>query len=150
VTFPVEVVLKGRDFAVTESVSVAHGDPSTWGEEAVREVLVTVLRAIDRVEHPDAPPDRPVSLRGFSWIVEPANPASPDTRSPGPGTRSPGPDTRSPGPSGPGAGEVVLAIEIPMGAAVAGPFAIGQEALESMISRIVLAERTQARPQTIH
>lgn len=126
--------MKGRDFAVTESVSVSHGEPSTWNEEAVREVLVAVLRAIDRVEHPDAPPDRPVSLRGFSWIVEPANPVSPDTR--------------SPGPSGPG--DVVLAIEIPMGAAVAGPFTIGQAALESMISRIVLAERTRARRQTIH
>ena len=128
-TFQVEVVLKGRDFAVTESVSVAHGDPSSWDVAAVRDVLVAILRAIDRVEHPDAPPNRPVSLRGFSWIVEPATP-------------------RSSGPSGPE--EVVLAIEIPMGAAVAGPFAVGQAALEALITRIVHAERSQARPQTIH
>lgn len=119
-TFHVDIVLKGRDFAVTEAVSIPHGDPSTWGEAAVKDLLVGVLRAIDRVEHPDAPPDRPVSLRGFSWIVEPAE------------------------------DKVVLAIEIPMGAAVAGPFAIPQHDLTSLIGRVVQAERAQVSPQTVH
>jgi hypothetical protein len=48
-----------------------------------------------------------VALRGFSWIVE---------------------------PTGHG---VVIAIEIPMGAAVAGPFDIPQARLDSMISRVL-------------
>ena len=50
-----------------------------------------------------------VALRGFSWIVEPV-------------------------------GEhVVIAIEIPMGAAVAGPFAIDRTRLDAMIRRVIAA-----------
>ena len=50
-----------------------------------------------------------VALRGFSWIAEPT-------------------------PRG-----VVIAIEIAMGAAVAGPFDIPQPQLDRMISRVVAA-----------
>ena len=53
--------------------------------------------------------ERYVALRGFSWIVEPAT-----------------------------AG-VVIAIEIPSGAAVAGPFDIAQAALDRLISRAIAA-----------
>jgi len=56
-----------------------------------------------------------VALRGFSWIVEPT------------------------------AGGVVIAIEIPTGAAVAGPFDIAQPKLNAMIAR-VLAAAAPARP----
>jgi hypothetical protein len=56
-----------------------------------------------------------VALRGFSWIVEPAR------------------------------GGVVIAIEIPTGAAVAGPFAIPQGKLNSLITR-VLAAAAPSRP----
>lgn len=52
---------------------------------------------------------RHVALRGFSWIVEPLG------------------------------DEVVIAIEIPMGAAVAGPFAIDQGRLDQMIRRVIAA-----------
>ena len=118
-TFNVEVVLKGRDFAVTQPVSVAHGDPSSWSDEAVRDVLVEILRAIGRAENPGAA-DRAIVLQGFSWIVEPAENAC------------------------------VIAIEIPMGAAVAGPFAIGQAELDAMISRVLRAERQSVAPRTVH
>jgi hypothetical protein len=57
---------------------------------------------------------------GFSWIVEPAEKAS------------------------------VIAIEIPMGAAVAGPFAIGHAELDAMISRVLRAERQAVAPRTVH
>jgi len=50
-----------------------------------------------------------VALRGFSWIVEPV------------------------------ADGVVIAIEIPMGAAVAGPFAIPQPRLDDLIRRVIAA-----------
>jgi hypothetical protein len=50
---------------------------------------------------------RHVALRGFSWIVEPLG------------------------------HEVIIAIEIPMGAAVAGPFAIDPERLDEMIRRVI-------------
>ncbi len=53
--------------------------------------------------------ERFVALRGFSWIVEPA------------------------------AGGVVIAIEIPSGAVVAGPFDIPQSRLDALITRVVSA-----------
>ena len=55
--------------------------------------------------------DRYVALRGFSWIVEPTSEG------------------------------VVIAIEIPMGAAVAGPFDIDQPRLDGMINRVMAAAR---------
>jgi hypothetical protein len=59
--------------------------------------------------------ERFVALRGFSWIVEPT-------------------------PDG-----VVIAIEIPSGAAVAGPFRMEQRKLDAMITR-VLAAAAPTRP----
>lgn len=58
---------------------------------------------------------RYVALRGFSWIVEPTK------------------------------GGVVIALEIPTGAAVAGPFDIPQAKLDSLINRVLTAARP-ARP----
>lgn len=55
--------------------------------------------------------DRHVALRGFSWIVEPTE------------------------------GGVVIALEIPMGAAVAGPFDIPQQRLDSLITRAIATAR---------
>lgn len=120
-TFPVEIVLKGRDSAVTAALSVPVAEPASWDDAAVREVLVEILRAIDRAEHPDTASQSDVTLRGFSWIVEPSE------------------------------GQVVVAIEIPMGAAVAGPFAIAQTELDARISRVLKAERERSgAPATIH
>ena len=61
---------------------------------------------------------RHVALRGFSWIVEPMG------------------------------SDVVIAIEIPMGAAVAGPFAIDPQRLDEMIRRVIAA--AAAPGPTIH
>ena len=55
--------------------------------------------------------ERYVALRGFSWIVEPSS------------------------------GGVVIAIEIPSGAAVAGPFRIEQARLDRLISQVIAAAR---------
>jgi hypothetical protein len=52
-----------------------------------------------------------VALRGFSWIVEPTSDG------------------------------VVIAIEIPSGAAVAGPFRIDQPRLDRLITRVIAAAR---------
>lgn len=119
-TFPVEVVLKGRDVAVNESVSVPHGEPGTWDDGAVRAVLVEVLRALDRVQNPATWQERTVLLQGFSWIVESVD------------------------------GGVVIAIEIPAGAVVAGPFAIAQGDLDAMIGRVLRAERVGVPRPTVH
>jgi len=61
---------------------------------------------------------RHVALRGFSWIVEPMG------------------------------SDVVIAIEIPTGAAVAGPFAIDPQRLDEMIRRVIAA--AAAPGPTIH
>ena len=118
--FNVEVVLKNRDSAVTESLSVSHGAPATWDEGAVYDVLTETLRAIDRAQNPSAPRDRAVMLTGFSWIVEPAD------------------------------DQVILAIEIPMGAAVAGPFATSQSVLDALVSNVVRMERNKTSPTVVH
>ena len=64
--------------------------------------------------------DRAVVLTGFSWIVEPLG------------------------------DDVVLAMEIPMGAAVAGPFHVSQARLEALIGNVLRLEREKASPTTIH
>ncbi|HVD92201.1 MAG TPA: hypothetical protein VNC21_07965 [Vicinamibacterales bacterium] len=63
-------------------------------------------------------PGRHVALRGFSWIVEPMGE------------------------------DVVIAIEIPTGAAVAGPFAIEPRRLDEMIRRVIASAASPG--PTIH
>ena len=106
-TFDVEIVLRDRDYAVTERIR-QPGEPRAWTDAVVADVLREMLLAIDRAKNPGAI-DRHVALRGFSWIVEPVE------------------------------GGVVIAIEIPSGAAVAGPFDIDQPALDRMITRVLTA-----------
>lgn len=108
--FNVEIVLRERDYAVTEQVRHDGNDASEWTELDVEGVLKAMLHAIDRVKNPGVEP-RPVSLRGFSWIVEPT------------------------------AAGVVIAMEITSGAAVAGPFAIEQPRLDTLITRVLDAAR---------
>jgi hypothetical protein len=68
--FNVEIVLRERDYAVTEQVHHTGNDAAEWTELDVEGVLKAMLLAIDRVKNPGGEP-RPVRLRGFSWIVEP-------------------------------------------------------------------------------
>jgi hypothetical protein len=68
--FNVEIVLRERDYAVTEQIEHDGNAPSAWTELDVEGVLKSMLLAIDRVKNPGGEP-REVRLRGFSWIVEP-------------------------------------------------------------------------------
>jgi hypothetical protein len=111
--FDIEIVLRESDRAVTERASHPVA-PAAWDDADVRDVLKMILEAIDRAKHPHGP-ERPASLRGFSWIVEPFDSAQ----------------------DRPSDGQVVIAIEIPMGAAVAGPFDIAQDRLTAMIGRAI-------------
>ena|SRR5688572_4513744 len=110
ITFDVEIVLRERDYAVTERVDHAGNEPPGWTEQDVESVLKAILLAIDRVKNPGTD-SRYVALRGFSWIVEPTSEG------------------------------VVIAIEIPSGAAVAGPFGIEQPRLDRLITRVLAAAR---------
>jgi hypothetical protein len=109
-TFTIEIVLRESDDAVTENLS-HPATPRDWTVDDVREILKKMLTTIDRAKNPDAPL-RDVTLRGFSWIVEPSG------------------------------GKVVIAIEIPMGAAVAGPFDTDERRLTSLITQALAAPTT--------
>jgi hypothetical protein len=114
-TFEVEIVLRDRNYAVTEQIEHRGRAPAEWTDDDVEQVLKQILLAIDRVKNPAAE-QRYVALRGFSWIVEPV-----------------------------AQGGVVIAIEIPTGAAVAGPFAIDRTVLDGAIMR-VLARAAPVKP----
>lgn len=111
--YAIEVVLRERDFAVTEEVLTASA-PRAWTEVDMAEVLREILGAIDRAKNPGTAGTRQIALRGFSWIVEPAE------------------------------GGVVIAVEIPMGAAVAGPFDADQQQLDALITSTLQRQPTLA------
>lgn len=115
-TVSVDIWLRGQDFATTASLDGIARAPGDWIDEDVRTVLEGMLRAMDRLKRPGEA-DRAISLRGLSWIVNPYD-----------------------------GGGVVIAIEITMGAAIAGPFAIDKTTLETMIARVIASHA--ARPST--
>jgi hypothetical protein len=106
-TVPVDVWLRGTDFATTETIEGIARVPSEWTDADVRQVLEGMLRALDRRRRPGEA-DRGIALRGLSWIVNPYE-----------------------------EGGVVVAIEIAIGAAIAGPIDIDKTTLELMIARIL-------------
>jgi hypothetical protein len=114
---PVEIWLRGNDFATTDSIDGILAPPTDWTDHDVRAVLEGMLRAMDRRKRPGEPM-REVTLRGLSWIVNAYE-----------------------------SGGVVIAIEITMGAAVAGPFDIDQVALDAKIKRVLASP---APPATVH
>ena len=108
----IEVWLRGNDFATTDTVDVALGPARGWTDADVRVLLKELLRAVDRAKTPEADRDRPVALRGFSWIVSPFE-----------------------------GGGFTVAVEIQLGAAAAGPFDVDQSELEASITRVMAADR---------
>ncbi len=120
--FQVDIWLRGDHHATTETVAGLQRQPAEWTDEDVRFVLETMLRRMDRLKTPEGADDRVVQLRGLSWIVNPFEQG------------------------------VVIAIEITLGAAVAGPFVIDKAQLEGMIGRVLASP---PRPmvdagQTVH
>ena len=108
-TVHVDVWLRGEDVATTVAIEGLKREPKEWTDDDVRLVLEGMLQAMRRLKHPNDA-ERPIALRGLSWIVNPYED-----------------------------GGVVIAIEITMGAAIAGPFDIEQAVLETMISRVLVA-----------
>ena len=115
-TVQVDIWLRGNDFATTATIEGVAREPKTWTDDDVRVILEGMLRAMDRLKHPHED-ERVIALRGLSWIVNPFDD-----------------------------GGVVIAIEITLGAAIAGPFDIEKSALETMIGRILA--RPEAPPST--
>jgi hypothetical protein len=108
----VDVWLRGDIHATTHAVPGVAREPRAWTDADVTHLLVGMLRAMKRASDPGADPDQPIILRGFSWIVNPYD-----------------------------AGGVVVAIEMSLGAAVAGPFDVPERELNEKIQRVLDAER---------
>ena len=116
---PVDVWLRGTDFAQTTSFEGPGCPPTEWTDDDVQRVLEGMLRTMDRQKNPDAG-ERTIALRGLSWIVNPYE-----------------------------EGGVVIAIEITLGAAIAGPFDVDQASLEALITR-ALAPRGAPTSTSVH
>ena len=109
---PLDIWLRGTNHATSDVIRPVARDPRVWNDEDIQAVLVGMLRALDRASNPEVDADRPVALRGFSWIVNPFE-----------------------------TGGVVIALELSLGAVVAGPFDIPERDLSTMIARVVAADR---------
>jgi hypothetical protein len=116
----VDVWLRGQDFATTRAIAGVTRDPASWTDEDVRTVLQGMLRAMHELKHPGED-IREIALRGLSWIVNPFE-----------------------------EGGVVIAIEITMGAAVAGPFEIDKTALETIIARVMMRPVAPPSSDLVH
>lgn len=117
--FKVDIWLRGDNHATTEVIAPVPREPRAWTDADLVSVLEGMLRALQRAGRPDATPDRPVSLRGFSWIVSPFE-----------------------------TGGVVIALELTLGAVVAGPFDVPERDLTARIERVIGAQRATPAPAT--
>jgi hypothetical protein len=104
----VDVWLRGDNHATTYVITSLGGEPGSWTESDVSAVLVSMLRTLERARNPEVPVDRPIALRGFSWIVNPFD-----------------------------EGGVVIALELSLGAIVAGPFNIAERDLSILIQNAI-------------
>jgi hypothetical protein len=116
----VDIWLRGTTAATTRSIEGIPREPAAWIDDDVRAVLEGMLHAMDEAKNPGQV-KRVAALRGFSWIVNPYD-----------------------------EGGVVIAIEMTLGAAVAGPFAIEQSRLETMIGRVMNARSPASGSATVH
>ena len=116
----VDIWLRGDHTATTRNIEGVVHEPAIWTDDDVKAVLEGMLLEMHRLKHP-GDSEPYVALRGISWIVNPYE-----------------------------GGGVVIAIEITLGAAIAGPFNIDKQALEQMITRVLAQARGAAAATTIH
>lgn len=102
----VDVWVRGRTDATTQRVIGIEGDPEEWSDEDVKKLLEGMLLALQRTSDPTGEPPE-ITLRGFSWIVSPAQ------------------------------GGVLVHLEMQLGTVSAGPFTIDEQRLTDMISRVI-------------
>jgi hypothetical protein len=102
----VDVWVRGRQDATTERIADVDNDASSWTDEDVKNLLEGMLLALERTNNPGGVPPE-VTLRGFSWIVSPAD------------------------------NGVLVHLEMQLGTVSAGPFPIGEQPLTEMISRVI-------------
>lgn len=118
--FPVDIWLRGDHTATTRHISGIDREPAAWTDDDVRAMLEGMLYEMHRLKHPEIA-EPYVALRSLSWIVNPYQD-----------------------------GGVVVAIEISLGAAIAGPFKVDQQSLEGMIARVLTQARAGGASSTVH
>ena len=118
-TVSVDIWLRGTEHATTKTIDGLPREPPAWTDDDVRLVLEGMLRVMAQLKQPGGEP-KTIALRGLSWIVNPYEESG-----------------------------VVIAIEITLGAAIAGPFDIDKSALEAMITR-VMAPPAAPPSATVH
>jgi hypothetical protein len=120
---PLDIWLRGDNHATSHVITVVSREPRGWTDDDVTAVLVGMLRALEQAKNPEAAENRRIAMRGFSWIVNPFE-----------------------------GGGVVIALELSLGAVVAGPFDIAESALSAMIQRVMAADRaaTTNAGSTVH
>jgi len=111
-TIEVDVWVRGTEVARTRRIDNVSANSDAWTEADVRRLLAGMLLALEREKNPGGEAPA-VTLRGFSWIVSPYD-----------------------------AGSVVLHLEMQLGTASAGPFAIDEGRLTRMVSRAIEIEQT--------
>jgi hypothetical protein len=109
---PLDIWLRGENQATSHVISVVSREPQRWTDDDVTAVLAGMLCALEQAKNPQADETRRVAMRGFSWIVNPFE-----------------------------GGGVVIALELSLGAVIAGPFDIAERDLNAMIARVMAAER---------
>ncbi len=111
----VDLWLRGNNHATTATLRTVPADATTWTDTDVEHLITEMLLALDREKNPGG--ERPpVSLRGFSWIV-----SSEESRG------------------------VLLHLEMQLGTASAGPFALSEPVLSAMITRVLATAQATAR-----
>lgn len=118
-TVAVDIWLRGTEHATTKTIDGLSREPSAWTDEDVRFVLEGMLRMMAQLKQPGAEPQT-IALRGLSWIVNDYD-----------------------------EGGVVIAIEITLGAAIAGPIEIDKARLEEMMTRVLTRPAEPSSP-TVH
>jgi hypothetical protein len=117
-----DIWLRGENHATTQVIAPVAREARAWTEGDVTAVIAGMLRALERARNPGVTADRPIALRGFSWIVNPFE-----------------------------GGGVVIALELTLGAVVAGPFDVPESELSALIERAMAVGRTVApASQTVH
>jgi hypothetical protein len=119
-TVSVDVWLRGTEHATTKTIEGLSREPADWIDDDVRFVLEGMLRVMAQLKQPGQEP-RTIALRGLSWIVNTFD-----------------------------EGGVVIAIEITLGAAIAGPFLIDKARLEAMITRVMAPPVASSSTTTVH
>ena len=104
-TFEAEIVVRASGRVVQDRLYHDGREPRDWDVQDVRAVLTLMLLAVDRAANGAHDVARSVTLRGLSWIVSAFDEGS------------------------------AVAIEIPSGSVVAGPFDIPERELSGLIAR---------------